>query len=64
MPADRSASLLSQYALDTVLPGLGRPSKAALEWAMQGHILARAELTEWAPEISTRLGSLDESALD
>ncbi len=32
------------YALDTVLPDLRRPSKAALEKAMQGHILAQAVL--------------------
>jgi len=32
------------YALDIVLPDLGLPSKAKLEQAMQGHILAKAEL--------------------
>ena len=32
------------YALDTLLPGLRRPDKAALEKAMRGHILAQAEL--------------------
>ena len=32
------------YALDTVLPDLGQPSKATLEQAMQGHVLAKAEL--------------------
>jgi Raf kinase inhibitor-like YbhB/YbcL family protein len=32
------------YALDTVLPDLGRPTKARLETAMSGHILAQAEL--------------------
>jgi phosphatidylethanolamine-binding protein (PEBP) family uncharacterized protein len=32
------------YALDTVLPDLKSPSKAALEKAMQGHLLAHAEL--------------------
>lgn len=32
------------YALDVVLPDLGKPSKAALEKAMQGHVLAQAEL--------------------
>jgi Raf kinase inhibitor-like YbhB/YbcL family protein len=32
------------YALDIVLPDLGRPNKAALEKAMTGHVLARAEL--------------------
>lgn len=32
------------YALDTVLPDLGKPTKAKLEQAMQGHILAEAQL--------------------
>jgi Raf kinase inhibitor-like YbhB/YbcL family protein len=32
------------YALDVVLPNLKRPSKPALEKAMQGHILAQSEL--------------------
>lgn len=32
------------YALDTLLPDLKQPSKAALEKAMQGHVLAKAEL--------------------
>lgn len=32
------------YALDVVLPDLAKPSKAALEKAMQGHILAQATL--------------------
>src|SRR6266702_2506096 len=32
------------YALDTVLQGLKKPGKAALEKAMQGHVIARAEL--------------------
>ncbi len=32
------------YALDTVLPDLGLPTKAALEAAMQDHILEKAEL--------------------
>jgi len=32
------------YALDTVLPDLGLPTKAALEAAMQGHVLAQAKL--------------------
>jgi len=32
------------YALDTVLPDLKRPKKAALEKAMQGHVLAEATL--------------------
>ena len=32
------------YALDVVLPDLGEPTKAKLEQAMEGHILAKAEL--------------------
>ena len=32
------------YALDTVLPDLEEPTKAAVEEAMQGHILAEAAL--------------------
>jgi Raf kinase inhibitor-like YbhB/YbcL family protein len=32
------------YALDVVLPDLGRPTKAKLEKAMEGHILSQAEL--------------------
>ena len=32
------------YALDTVLPDLHGPGKATLEQAMQGHVLAQAEL--------------------
>ena len=32
------------YALDTVLPDLGRPTKPQLELVMKGHILAQAEL--------------------
>ncbi len=32
------------YALDVVLPDLGKPSKAQLEQAMKGHVLAQSEL--------------------
>lgn len=32
------------YALDTMLPDLGQPTKPKLEKAMQGHVLAHAEL--------------------
>lgn len=31
------------YALDCVLPDLGRPTKAKLEKAMEGHVLSKAE---------------------
>lgn len=32
------------YALDTLLPDLREPTKAALEKAMQGHVIAQTEL--------------------
>lgn len=32
------------YALDTVLPDLGKPTKAAVEKAMQGHVIDKTEL--------------------
>lgn len=32
------------YALDTVLPHLNQPTKAKLEQAMQGHVIAYSEL--------------------
>jgi Raf kinase inhibitor-like YbhB/YbcL family protein len=32
------------YALDVVLPDLGKPSKAQLEQAMKGHVRAQSEL--------------------
>lgn len=32
------------YALDTVLPDLGQPTRAQLAAAMRGHVLAEAEL--------------------
>lgn len=43
-PIGRHRYFHKLYALDSVLPDLGRPTKAALEKAMQGHILGRAEL--------------------
>ncbi len=43
-PIGRHRYFHKLYALDTMLKGLGQPNKAALEKAMQGHILARAEL--------------------
>lgn len=44
-PVGRHRYFHKLYALDTVLPDLGRPAKALLEKAMQGHILGHAELT-------------------
>jgi hypothetical protein len=43
-PIGRHRYFHKLYALDTVLPDLGRPTKSQLEKAMQGHILAQAEL--------------------
>jgi hypothetical protein len=43
-PVGRHRYFHKLFALDIVLPDLKKPSKAALEKAMQGHILARAEL--------------------
>ena len=43
-PIGRHRYFLKLYALDTVLPDLGKPSKAKLEKAMEGHILEQAEL--------------------
>jgi Raf kinase inhibitor-like YbhB/YbcL family protein len=43
-PIGRHRYFYKLFALDTVLPDLKQPSKAGLEKAMQGHILARAEL--------------------
>jgi Raf kinase inhibitor-like YbhB/YbcL family protein len=43
-PVGRHRYFHKLYALDATLGDLGRPTKAALERAMQGHILAQAEL--------------------
>ena len=43
-PIGRHRYFHKLYALDAVLPDLKRPKKAALEKAMQGHILAQAVL--------------------
>jgi Raf kinase inhibitor-like YbhB/YbcL family protein len=43
-PIGRHRYFFKLYALDSVLPDLNAPSKAALEKAMDGHILAKAEL--------------------
>lgn len=43
-PIGRHRYFHKLYALDTVLPDLGRPTKTALEQAMTGRILAQAEL--------------------
>jgi hypothetical protein len=43
-PIGRHRYFHKLYALDIELPDLGKPTKADLERAMAGHILARAEL--------------------
>ena len=43
-PIGRHRYFHKLYALDTLLPDLGTPDKKALEAAMQGHVLAEAEL--------------------
>jgi Raf kinase inhibitor-like YbhB/YbcL family protein len=43
-PIGRHRYFHKLYALDRVLPDLGRPTKAALEAAMKGHVLAEAQL--------------------
>jgi hypothetical protein len=43
-PIGRHRYFHKLYALDITLPDLGRPTKAALEKAMRGHVLAHDEL--------------------
>lgn len=43
-PIGRHRYFHKLYALDTVLKGLNKPTKADVESAMQGHIIAQAEL--------------------
>ncbi|HSD95861.1 MAG TPA: YbhB/YbcL family Raf kinase inhibitor-like protein [Sulfuricaulis sp.] len=43
-PVGRHRYFHKIYALNTMLPDLGRPTKAKLERAMHGHVLAQAEL--------------------
>jgi Raf kinase inhibitor-like YbhB/YbcL family protein len=43
-PIGRHRYFYKLYALDTVLPDLGQPTKAKLEAAMKGHVLEQAEL--------------------
>jgi len=43
-PIGRHRYFFKLFALDCVLPDLQHPTKAALEVAMRGHILAQAEL--------------------
>ncbi|MDQ3564055.1 MAG: YbhB/YbcL family Raf kinase inhibitor-like protein, partial [Pseudomonadota bacterium] len=43
-PIGRHRYLHKLYALDVVLPDLGKPTAAALQNRMQGHILAQVRL--------------------
>jgi len=43
-PIGRHRYFFKLYALNTELPDLGKPTKAGLEKAMRGHVLAEAEL--------------------
>jgi len=43
-PSGNHRYFFKLYALDTVLDGLVEPTKADLERAMEGHVLARGEL--------------------
>lgn len=43
-PVGKHRYFFKLYALDTVLPDLKRPAKAALEKAMRGHIIGQSEL--------------------
>jgi len=43
-PIGKHRYFFKLYALDKLLPPLPRPTKAAVEQAMRGHVLAQAEL--------------------
>ena len=43
-PVGRHRYVHKLYALDTLLTGLSKPTKAQVESAMQGHVLAQARL--------------------
>ena len=43
-PIGRHRYYFKLFALDTVLPDLGRPTKESLEKAMKGHVVAEATL--------------------
>ncbi len=49
-PIGRHRYFHKLYALDTELEGLDRPTKAELEAAMQGHVLAEAVLMGTVPK--------------
>jgi Raf kinase inhibitor-like YbhB/YbcL family protein len=43
-PIGRHRYFHKLYALDTLLPDLEKPTKAAVESAMKGHVIEKAEL--------------------
>jgi Raf kinase inhibitor-like YbhB/YbcL family protein len=43
-PIGRHRYFFKLYALDTVLPDLGSPTKAKLEKALEGHVLGKAQI--------------------
>ena len=43
-PIGRHRYFFKLYALDTLLPDMGKPTRAEVEKAMHGHVLAAAEL--------------------
>ncbi|HWP94135.1 MAG TPA: YbhB/YbcL family Raf kinase inhibitor-like protein [Gammaproteobacteria bacterium] len=43
-PIGRHRYFFKLYALDTLLPRMSRPTKAEIEVAMRGHVIATAEL--------------------
>jgi Raf kinase inhibitor-like YbhB/YbcL family protein len=55
-PIGRHRYFHKLYALDAVLPDLGRPTKAQLDAAVKGHVLASAELVGTLPEEGTLTG--------
>ena len=64
-PIGRHRYFHKLYALDTVLPDLGAATKAQVEAAMKGHVVAQAELmgTYQKKGRSHRRGHLDEDPL-
>ena len=49
-PIGRHRYFFKLYALDTALGDLGTPTKAELEQAMEGHVVAKAELIATSKE--------------
>ena len=56
-PIGRHRYFFKLYALDTILPDLEQPSKAQLEQAMAGHVLATAELVGTYEKAASRRGA-------